>query len=272
MSNGSEKPVIRPDDLGAPSDDLFTRVSAENPRPDTVIVVEEPFCAVAVRDGHPSDVLGAGTYPVGDASRVDVVYMSREARLTVSWGTRSRMSATDAATGVRLELGANGRMEVGIARPDVVYRALMGRDRIFTSEKLSVRLASRVTEELCGMLDAALATAKLSYADLQSSLPVLSDALRKAFSELFEKEYGLRVYAFSVRSVYIPESCLKLMRDARRAPDVTYCPDCGREYASGERYCAACGARLVSAGCVCAHCGTVNVESAVFCSHCGKKL
>ena len=59
MSNGSEKPVIRPDDLGAPSDDLFTRVSAESPRPDTVIVVEEPFCAVAVRDGHPSDVLGA---------------------------------------------------------------------------------------------------------------------------------------------------------------------------------------------------------------------
>lgn len=83
------------------------------------------------------------------------------------------------------------------------------------------------------MLDAALATAKLSYADLQSSLSVMSDALRKAFSELFEGEYGLRVYAFSVRSVYIPESCLKLMRDARRAPDVTYCPDCGREYASG---------------------------------------
>ena len=119
------------------------------------------------------------------------------------------MSATDAATGVRLELGANGRMEVGMARPDVVYRALMGRDRIFTSEKLSVRLASRVTEELCRMLDAALATAKLSYADLQSSLSVMSDALRKAFSELFEGEYGLRVYAFSVRSVYIHANCLR---------------------------------------------------------------
>ena len=80
------------------------------------------------------DTLNSGSYEVfEDKSRrkcknsaVEVIYLSKTARLKVMWGTKTRFDFRDPETDVPVKLGAHGEFEVQISNPRKAYMVLIG--------------------------------------------------------------------------------------------------------------------------------------------------
>ncbi len=260
--------------------ELFVRVPAEGLDADARIIVPETHNAIFIKDGVLMDTLNSGSYEVfADKSRkkcknsaVEVIYLSKTARLKVLWGTKTMFDFRDPETDVPVKLGAHGEFEVQISNPRKAYMVLIGAADRFTVQDLKDRLSVRMLSKAEPAIARAMRAGGLSFDRVGEHKDEISAAVLPELSKMFEDDYGLRLFSFTIASIVISEEDVAAVRAARSQAKLNAgtCPHCGAPCSAGDRFCAACGLPL--GGKQCKKCGKLNEAEAKFCSGCGARL
>ena len=258
--------------------ELFKRICADNLEADAKLVVPETHNAILIKDGVLMDTLNSGSYDIfEEKSRrksknvsVEVIYMSKTARLKVMWGTRSQFSFRDPETDVPVKLGAHGEFEVQISNPRKAYMVLIGAEKEFTVQDLKERLAMRMLSKVEPAIAREMRNGSLSYDRISEHKDEIAAKILPDLKETFE-DYGLKLFSFTIGNVVIPEEDVEAIREARsRGLAQVRCPACGQPCDVGAKFCPNCGAPLGTKECPA--CGRKNPADAKFCSDCGKKF
>jgi len=307
-----QQDIIGLDELEATNNDLFIRKSCTDLDKKAQVIVEETHCAIFIKDGEMIDTLSGGKYPVFDkkdkkVSRVDVIYMSKTAKLKAFWGTIHKLVLKDVQTNLTIEVGANGEYEVQIKDPRKFYLELVGADKNFNLDKLKERLQGRILNEIEPLIAQTMREENLAYYDLSEKRQIIANKIQPAISDMFERDYGLRLFSFIISKIFIPnEHIEKIERELEKRKQEEKQEKTAKEYAQElerladkeferglllkkledgnyEKYLEVCklmgwesNARVSEkskkgAG-FCSECGQAHTATDKFCPGCGKKL
>ncbi len=202
--------IIGLDELDITNNDLFTRKSCTDLDKDAQVIVEETHSAILIKDGEMVNTLSGGRYPIYEKKdkhilKVDVIYMSKTAKLKVFWGTINKLNVKDPQTNLTIEVGANGEFEVQIKEPRKFYLELVGADKTFTVDKLKERLQGRVLNEIEPLIAKTMREENLAYYDLAEKKQIIAKNIMPELVKMFEREYGLTMFSFIISKIFIPQ-------------------------------------------------------------------
>lgn len=205
------------------------------------LIVHESQEAVFFLDGRALDSFGAGRYsletenmpllknflklPTGGQNpfHAEVYFINKTVQMGLKWGTDSRVRFIEPETGIPLDIGASGEMNLQVSDGRKLLIKLVG-----TSNGLSRQQILRAVESqdkngdgdwvtalkgffrplIMTTIKTHLATVikdeKLNIIEIDAELEKLSGALGAKISEGFE-EYGLTIPQFYVTNVSLPE-------------------------------------------------------------------
>ena len=259
--------------------ELFKRISADGLEPDARIVVPETHNAIFIKDGILMDTLQSGSYEIFEEKSkrkcknvsVEVIYLSKTARLKVMWGTKTRFSFRDPETDVPVKVGAHGEFEVQISNPRKAYMVLIGAEDEYTVQDLKERLATRMLSKVEPAIAGAMRSGGLTFDRMSEHKDEIAQSVLPVLSKMFEEDYGLKMFSFTIASVVISDEDIAAIEEARKGRHISagICPYCGAPYSAGDKFCSACG-KPVSAKKTCPKCGKLNEGGAKFCSACGE--
>lgn len=197
------------DELELTNNDLFVRKNLTELDKNAQVLVEETHNAILIKDGQLINTLPAGRYDIFDKHdkhvlKVEVVYMSKTAKLKALWGTRNKMNMRDPITETRVEVGVNGEYEVQIKDPRKFYLELVGVDKSFTLDRLKERLLGRILDCIEPNVAKFMRELNLSYIDFAEHRIEIAKRIMPDIKEMFERDYGLNLFSFSISNVYIP--------------------------------------------------------------------
>lgn len=303
--------IIGLDELEATNNDLFIRKSCTDLDKNAQVIVEETHCAIMIKDGEMIDTLSAGKYPIFDkkdkgVSRVDIIYMSKTAKLKANWGTLNKLVLRDVLTDLPMEVGANGEYEVQIKDPRKFYLELVGADKNFTLDKLKERLQGRILSEIEPVVAKVVREQNVAYYDLAEKKNVIAKEVFETIAKMFEKDYGISLYSFVISKIFVAneniekiENELKNRREEKTAKELAEeverlgDKEFDREVllkqledANYDKYLEVCKligceprpkaereeAEQVDGNKFCNECGEACNSSDKFCSKCGNKL
>ncbi len=261
--------------------ELFKRISADGLDADAKLVVPETHNAILIKDGVLMDTLNSGSYDIfEEKSRrrsknvaVEVIFLSKTARLKVMWGTKTQFSFRDPETDVPIKVGAHGEFEVQISNPRKAYMVLIGAEKAFTVQDLKDRLTMRMLSKVEPAIAGAMRKGGLTFDRMSEHKDEIAQSVLPVLSGMFEEDYGLKMFSFTIANVVISDDDIAAIEQARLSgvKPAERCPNCGAPCLAGDRFCSACGKEL-TAGKKCPACGKQNGEDAGYCSGCGAKL
>ncbi len=208
------------------NDVLFRKISIDSLDSNLSIIVSDTHNAIIVRDGIAYETLSAGRYKLCDkkfnfmqnldqAPFVDVIFVSKTARLNLLWGTTTQFDMRDPITNTSIKLGASGELEVQISNPRKAYLELIGQRESFDIDDLKERLQGRLLSEVQYHIANIMKGLKLSYDRLGEVLLPVSNAVLPHVAEMFEEDYGLKVYSFTISRVIISDGDIEKINKAR---------------------------------------------------------
>lgn len=208
--------LITLDELELTNNDLFVRKSCTDLDKNAQVIVEETHSAILIKDGQIMDTLSAGRYPIFDKKdknifKVDIIYLSKTARLRVFWGTVNRIRLRDYETDLPIELGANGEFEVQIKEPRKFYQVLVGADKSYRIDTLKERLQGRVLSEVDSLLAKVVKEEQYSYVDLTERKKEIATKLLPELASIFDREYGLTMFSFIISEAFIPDEFVGML-------------------------------------------------------------
>lgn len=259
------------------NEELFKRITVDRKlKKGAMVIVPDTHSAVLVKDGQMMDTLDSGKYPIYDAKKglfkdkkgsiaLDVIYVSKTAKLKMMWGTRTQLDARDPVTDIALKIGASGEVELQVGNPRKFYLELVGSDRSYDLDALKERIIGKMLNEFEPALAKTMKEKNLSYDRLGEFKKDIADGIMPALSDLFLKEYGVKVFSFIISTVLISEADRKAIEDERAVlrkskrfeanleipepaeapkPENLICPDCKKSNPAGSKFCIACGKKL----------------------------
>ena len=211
------------------NDTLIWKHPTEDFRYGSQLIVHESQEAIFFRDGQALDLFGPGRYtletqilpvlekayklPTGgeQAFHSEVYFINKAVQMALKWGTPEKIRFIDPLTGVPLELGASGELNLmvsnsrkllvklvgtmdGISWEDgaSLARSLKASFRPLISNAVKVNLSNTITDEAIDILE------------IDSRLDTISAKLREKILPGFE-DYGLTIPQFYVTNIVLPE-------------------------------------------------------------------
>lgn len=201
------------------------------------LVVHESQEAIFFLNGEALDTFGPGRHtletenlpvlkkiyslPTGSQTpfHAEVYFVNKTVQLGMKWGTDSRVRFIDPVTGIPLDIGASGEMNMQVSDSRKLLFKLVGTTGGLTGKEIlsaSAENADKAQKALRGYFRAPLMTEiksylatvikeqKLNIFELDSHMQELSDALRVRISPKFE-EYGLSIPQFYITNIALPE-------------------------------------------------------------------
>ena len=207
------------------NEELFKRFSVTDLPADAKIIVPETHNAILLKDGMMMDTLNSGSYDIFDSKKkkhdpnitVEVIYMSKTAKLKVNWGTRTQFDLRDTETDVPIKVGAHGEFEVQICNPRKAYLELIGVKGNFNVDELKERLSMRMMSKIEPAIAQTMREKNLSYDRMSEHKDEIAQSVLKVLSKMFEEEYGLRMFSFTLANVLISPESIQAIENARQA-------------------------------------------------------
>ncbi|MCD8309322.1 MAG: SPFH domain-containing protein, partial [Clostridia bacterium] len=193
--------------------ELFKKITAEGLDGNSKVLVPETHNAIIIKDGVLMETLNSGSYYIfKEKSKkkwkgvsVEIIYLSKTAKLKILWGTKTQFSYRDPQTDIPLKVGAHGEMEVQIGNPRKAYMELIGADKVFTTEDLKERLSMRLLGKIEPAIAAAVKEKGLTYDRMNEHKDEISQAVLPAISKLLEEDYGIKVFSFTIGNIVISQ-------------------------------------------------------------------
>ena len=194
------------------------------------LIVHESQEAIFFRDGQALDLFGAGRYTLETQQlpileklyklptdtegtfHSEVYYINKTVQMAVKWGTPEKVRFIDPLTGVPLELGASGEMNLRVSDSRRLLLKLVGTMRGIswdggTGQAKSLQTAFRplITSAVKANLSTVIRDSAIDLLEVDAHLDAISAHLRKKLLPGFE-EYGLTIPEFYVTNIVLPES------------------------------------------------------------------
>jgi membrane protease subunit (stomatin/prohibitin family)/predicted RNA-binding Zn-ribbon protein involved in translation (DUF1610 family) len=264
------------------NDELFTRHAIESVQSKLTLIVPETHNAILVKDGQMLQTLSSGKYLIGKFvdpkteadSALEVLFMSKTAKLKLLWGTASKILMYDSFLQENYHLGLSGDFEVQIGDPRKCYLYLVGADMTLTAEALQDRLMSNVVSVLENVMVEYVETNKILFNQISVKKREISAKVLSKLSQKMMNDYGIMVFSFNIANIIIDnEEYEKLTAQYKstKKTEENVCRSCGKILNETDKFCPYCGQK-VGAGKKCPSCSTENADEAKFCSNCGYKF
>ncbi len=193
------------------------------------LIVHESQEAVFMMNGQALDLFGPGRYTLetqniplnGKALKLatggetpfhcEVYFINKTVQMSLKWGTPDKVRFIDPLTGVPLELGASGEMNLAVEDSRKLLVKLVGTMRGIAWEDAqgftkSLRDSFRpmITSAVKANLGAVIKDNAIDILEVDEKLDLISAVLGGKIREGFD-EYGLAVPNFYVTSIVLPE-------------------------------------------------------------------
>lgn len=258
---------------------LFSRNTIENFSLKTTVIVPETHNAILIKDGQMLQTLASGKYLIskfvdlkteGD-SALEVLFMSKTAKLKLLWGTSSKFLMYDSQLQENYRTGMSGDFEVQIGDPRKCYLYLVGVSNDLTADALQERLMSNVVSVLETVVVDYVEANKVLYNQIAQYKKEISAKVLNGLSQKLMNEYGIAVFSFNIANIIIEnDDYTKLDRAYKQIknPDKFTCKGCGAVLNENDKFCSKCGKRVEVAK-KCPKCFAENSDDSKFCSECG---
>lgn len=193
------------------------------------LIVHESQEAIFFRDGRALDLFGAGRYTLTTASlplleelyklptnadevfHSEVYFINKTVQMAIKWGTPDKVRFIDPLTGVPLQLGASGEMNIRVADSRKLLLKLVGTtggiawdDSAGFSKSLQASFRPLIASAVKTNLPSAIKNEAIDILEIDEKLDIISSALKDKIEAGFE-EYGLAIPQFYVTNVVLPE-------------------------------------------------------------------
>ena len=197
----------------------------------TQLIVHESQEAVFFLNGQALDLFGAGRYTLETQNipqlgkllnratggetpfHCEVYFINQTVQMGLKWGTDSKVRYIDPDSGVPLELGASGEMNLQVCDSRKLLVKLVGTTngiaweesgRNFT-KSLQMSFRPLISTAVKSNLTSAIKAANINILEVDEHLEELSATLKSKIVPGFE-EYGLTIPQFYITTVVLPES------------------------------------------------------------------
>lgn len=196
------------------------------------LIVHESQEAVFFRDGQALDLFGPGRYTLEtqqlpmleklyklptNAERTfhsEVYFINKTVQMGIKWGTPDKVRFIDPLTGVPLEIGASGELNLEVSDSRKLLIKLVGtmkgiawdeRDGAGFTKSLSAAFRPMIASAVKTNLPSVIKGNDIDILEVDEKLDIISASLREKITAGFE-EYGLTVPQLYVTSVVLPEN------------------------------------------------------------------
>ena len=193
------------------------------------LIVHESQEAVFFRDGQALDLFGPGRYTLETQQlpllekvyklptdtegtfHSEVFFINKTVQMAVKWGTPEKVRFIDPLTGVPLELGASGELNLMVADSRKLLLKLVGTmkgvawgDSAGFTKSLQASFRPLITTAVKANLSSVIKDNAIDLLEVDEKLELISAHLREKLIPGFE-EYGLTIPQFYVTHVVLPE-------------------------------------------------------------------
>ena len=193
------------------------------------LIVHESQEAIFFRDGQALDLFGAGRYTLGtqqlpllektyklmtDSERTfhsEVYFINKTTQMSIKWGTSEKVRFIDPLTGVPLELGASGELNLLVSDSRKLILKLVGTMKGIAwddSENFSKSIRDSFRPLIASAVKTNLASVikdnAIDLLEIDEHIGEISNKLLEKILPGFE-EYGLTIPQFYVTNVVLPE-------------------------------------------------------------------
>lgn len=207
------------------NEELFEKLSLDDCVYGSKIIVPETHSAIFLKDGILMNVLEPGAHEIFEMQKtglfckkptscvVDVVYMSKHAKLQVFWGTKKQFDTRDPITDLPIKIGCSGEFEVQIGNPKKAYLELIGATKSYTLSEMKERLQGRMSVYIEEAIARAMREKSLSYDRFSEYKNEIAKNIEKIIAKMFEQNYGLKLFSFTLATVVIPDEYIRDIKD-----------------------------------------------------------
>lgn len=197
----------------------------------TQLIVHESQEAIFFMNGQALDLFGPGRYTLETQNipklgkilnrttggetpfHCEVYFINKTVQMAVKWGTDSKVRFIDPLTGVPLEIGACGEMNLQVCDSRKLLIKLVGTttgiawgdSREGFTKSLTDSFRPLISTAVKANLAAAVKQGEIDILEIDERLEELSGVLRSKIVPGFE-EYGLTIPQFYVTTVVLPEN------------------------------------------------------------------
>ena len=191
------------------------------------LIVHESQEAIFFRDGQALDLFGAGRYTLETQQlpileklyqlptdtegtfHSEVYYINKTVQMALKWGTPEKVRFIDPLTGVPLELGASGEMNLQVSNSRKLIVKLVGTGKNISwgdgvTGTLQAMFRPLIANAVKTNLSSVIKSEAIDLLEIDEKLDVISEILRQKLLPGFE-EYGLTIPQFYVNRVVLPE-------------------------------------------------------------------
>ncbi len=191
------------------------------------LIVHESQEAIFFRDGQALDLFGPGRYTLETQQlpileklyklptdtegtfHSEVYYINKTVQMALKWGTPEKVRFIDPLTGVPLELGASGEMNLQVENSRKLLVKLVGTGKGISwgehaAASLQAMFRPLIANAVKTNLSSVIKNEAIDLLEIDEKLDVISERLRQALLPGFE-EYGITIPQFYVNRVVLPE-------------------------------------------------------------------
>ena len=194
------------------------------------LIVHESQEAIFFRDGQALDLFGAGRYTLETQQlplleklyklptdtegtfHSEVYFINKVVQMAIKWGTPEKVRFIDPLTGVPLELGASGELNLRVSDSRKLLLKLVGTmqgiawgDGEGMAKSLQASFRPLIANAVKTNLSAVIKDNAIDILEVDEKLDLISANLRDKLLPGFE-EYGLTIPQFYVTNVVLPEN------------------------------------------------------------------
>ncbi len=201
------------------------------------LIVHESQEAIFFLNGEALDTFGPGRYsletenlpilkkvydlPTGKQSpfHAEVYFINKTVQMGLKWGTDSRVRFIDPVTGIPLDIGASGEMNMQVSDSRRLLIKLVGTANGLSNKEvlsnasdatgtvhrtLQSFFRAPLMTEIKSYLATVIKEEKINILEIDEKMGAISEALRQRISPKFE-EYGLIIPQFYITNIALPE-------------------------------------------------------------------
>lgn len=194
------------------------------------LIVHESQEAIFFRDGQALDLFGPGRYTLETQQlpllenvyklptdtegtfHSEVYFINKTVQMAIKWGTPEKVRFIDPLTGVPLELGVSGEMNLQVSNARKLLVKLVGtmqgiswEDEKDFTKSLQASFRPLISSAVKTNLSAVIKNEAIDLLEIDERLDFISGKLKEKILPGFE-EYGLTIPQFYVLNVVLPEN------------------------------------------------------------------
>lgn len=188
------------------------------------LIVHESQEAVFFMNGQALDLFGPGRHtletenmpvlkqiykvPTGEQTpfHAEVYFINKTVQMGLKWGTDTRVRFVDPASGIPLDIGAAGEMNMQVCDTRKLLTKLVGNTQRLAYDEAGLKNYFRapLMTEIKSYLASTIKQQQLDIMAIDEQLGVLSDALKARIAPKLE-EYGITIPQFYVSYISLPQ-------------------------------------------------------------------